>query len=137
MPTTSAGFDGFTDLSFSGVINRSPAIRNSYSRPNCARTAASADFIAVAFAGLVKSVVGSFRNSTADCFKAGMFPFRALDAGCADFAIVPQPADPVLARRPAEPVRLHFDAFERKQIEGRNPGRCQVRDGRDEIGKEA
>src|SRR5437762_2624109 len=136
MPTTSAGFDGFTDFSLSGVRRRSPAMRRSYSRPNWARTAAKAASMACKFAREEESVYGSFRNSTANCLETGMLPFRSLDTRETDFAIVPQTAGPMFIRRFSQPARLHLDTVEWKQVEGRDPGGRQVREGRHEVGEE-
>ena len=55
MPTTSSGRDGFRLRNFSAVFSRAPAIGNSYSRPNSARTAASASRMAERFPGCEKS----------------------------------------------------------------------------------
>ncbi len=62
-PTISLGRDGFSDFSRSPVFSRRPAIRSSYSRPNCARTSRKARSIASRLAGLEKSATGSFANA--------------------------------------------------------------------------
>src|SRR5207248_2012481 len=56
-----------------------------------------------------------------------VFAFYLLHSRERRFAIVAEPANPILPRGPAQPVDLGVDALEWVQIESGHPGRCQMR----------
>src|SRR5579883_570862 len=162
MPTISWGFDGFTETSLSPVATHWPSMRSSYSRPNSERTRASAASIMRRFSGWEKSVYGSLRNSesvavaisfmvterredaapaaeaaSAKGRRAELLLLIALDAREIHLRIVGEPAHPAFVRRAAQPFSLLLDGLERIQVEGRHPGRLQMRGGRHEVGEKA
>src|SRR5258708_23248142 len=108
----------------------------SYSFPNAARTFASACSMALRFAGWEKSVSGSLRNSVCVCvcinFLWGDLAVRR-QGGEGDVFIVPEAAYPVVAGSLPDPVNLVVDGLQRKQIEGGNPARCEMRGGGDQV----